>query len=58
MKRTLLTLLQVGVTFLLLWWIFKDPEKREHMAGALRAARLFVAHSRSSKHRLRLCFSN
>ena len=38
MKRTLLTLLQVGVTFLLLWWIFKDPEKREHMAGALRAA--------------------
>ena len=38
MKRILFTSLQVAITLLLLWWIFRDPEKRARMAGALRAA--------------------
>ena len=38
MKRFLFTSLQVTMTLLLLWWIFKDPEKRSRMANALQAA--------------------
>jgi uncharacterized membrane protein YbhN (UPF0104 family) len=38
MKRILFTSLQVSITLLLLWWIFRDPEKRARMAGALCAA--------------------
>jgi glycosyltransferase 2 family protein len=38
MKRILLTSLQFAITFLLLWWIFRDPEKRAQMASALRTA--------------------
>ncbi|HEY5770400.1 MAG TPA: lysylphosphatidylglycerol synthase transmembrane domain-containing protein [Terrimicrobium sp.] len=38
MKRILFTSLQVSITLFLLWWIFRDPEKRARMAVALRAA--------------------
>jgi glycosyltransferase 2 family protein len=38
MKRLLFTSLQVAITLVLLWWIFRDPEKRAQMLGALRAA--------------------
>ncbi len=38
MKRFLFTSLQVTITLLLLWWIFKDPEKRSRMGSALQAA--------------------
>jgi uncharacterized membrane protein YbhN (UPF0104 family) len=38
MKRILFTSLQLTITLLLLWWIFRDPEKRARMASALRAA--------------------
>ena len=38
MKRILFTSLQVAITLFLLWWIFRDPEKRAQMAVALRAA--------------------
>ncbi|HEY5744313.1 MAG TPA: lysylphosphatidylglycerol synthase transmembrane domain-containing protein [Terrimicrobiaceae bacterium] len=38
MKRLLLTLLQLGVTVFLLWWIFRDPIKRTQMVEALLSA--------------------
>jgi glycosyltransferase 2 family protein len=38
MNRILLTILQVLITVLLLWWIFKDPAKRAEMATALHTA--------------------
>jgi glycosyltransferase 2 family protein len=38
MKRILFASLQVAITVLLLWWIFRDPDKRARMSGALRAA--------------------
>jgi glycosyltransferase 2 family protein len=38
MKRVLLTCLQVAITALLLWWIFRDSAKRTQMVEALRAA--------------------
>lgn len=38
MKRIITTLLQAGVTAGLLWWIFRDAERREMMAVALREA--------------------
>lgn len=38
MKRLLLTTFQISITVLLLWWIFRDPEKRTQMLEALRAA--------------------
>ena len=46
MKRILFTSLQVAITLLLLWWIFRDPEKRARMAVALARRRLSLAHSR------------
>ncbi len=41
MKKTLLTIVQVGITVLLLWWIFHDPAKRAEMAEALKKADFF-----------------
>src|ERR1700704_2689181 len=38
MKRILLTILQLGVTGAMLWWVFHDPGQRAKMAIALRAA--------------------
>jgi uncharacterized protein (TIRG00374 family) len=38
MKRILFTSMQVAITLLLLWWIFREPAKREQMASALQAA--------------------
>ena len=38
MKRIFLTGLQLAMTVLLLWWIFRDPDKRAQMLQALRAA--------------------
>lgn len=38
MKKVLLTLLQLTVTFAVLYWVFHDPEKRAKMAVALRMA--------------------
>jgi len=38
MKRFVLTTLQISITVLLLWWIFRDPEKRAQMLSALQAA--------------------
>ncbi len=38
MKKALLTILQIGVTLGLLWWVFHDPERRHEMAGALKMA--------------------
>lgn len=38
MKRIILTLLQISITVFLLWWIFRDPEKRQQMAEALKTA--------------------
>lgn len=35
MKKTILTIVQAGVTLLLLWWIFRDPQKNERMLEAL-----------------------
>jgi len=40
MKRILLTTLQISITVFLLWWIFKDPDKRVQMAEAVRTAEL------------------
>jgi hypothetical protein len=31
MKRIFLTGLQLAMTVLLLWWIFRDPDKRAQM---------------------------
>lgn len=41
MKRILLTILQISITVLLLWWIFHDPSKRAKMAVALKTAELW-----------------
>jgi len=38
MKRVVITLLQVVITLALLWFIFRNPEKRALMAEALRQA--------------------
>jgi glycosyltransferase 2 family protein len=38
MKRFLLTILQLGVTSAMLWWVFHDPDQRAKMVIALRAA--------------------
>src|SRR3977135_2071539 len=38
MKRILLTILQVGVTVAMLWYVFHDPDQRAKMAVALRTA--------------------
>ncbi|HXX42317.1 MAG TPA: lysylphosphatidylglycerol synthase transmembrane domain-containing protein [Chthoniobacterales bacterium] len=38
MKKILITLLQLSVTIALLWWVFHDPEQRDKMGKALRAA--------------------
>ena len=38
MKKILLSILQLGVTIALLFWVFHDPVKRAQMAGALRVA--------------------
>lgn len=38
MKRLLLTTLQITITVLLLWWIFRDPEKRAQMLAAMHTA--------------------
>jgi glycosyltransferase 2 family protein len=38
MKRILFTSLQLAITLLLLWWIFRDPEKRAQMSSALTTA--------------------
>lgn len=38
MKRIILTLLQISITVFLLWWIFRDPTKRQQMAIALETA--------------------
>lgn len=38
MKRIILTTIQIGITVLLLWWIFHDPAKRAQMAEAMRTA--------------------
>ena len=40
MKKIILTILQISITVLLLWWIFKDPQKRADMAAALKTANL------------------
>lgn len=37
-KKSLLTLLQILVTLVLLWWVFHDPDKRAQMGEALREA--------------------
>ena len=41
LKKMIMPLLQVCVTFLLLWWIFHDPAKRAQMTMALKNAELF-----------------
>ena len=38
MKRILLTILQLGVTSAMLWYVFHDPDQRAKMAVALRSA--------------------
>ena len=38
MKKTILTILQVAITIALLYFVFRDPEKRAEMAAALRLA--------------------
>ncbi len=38
MKKILLTLLQLGVTIAVLYWVFHDPEKRADMWNALQRA--------------------
>src|SRR3977135_436999 len=38
MKRILLTILQLGVTVAMLWYVFHDPDQRAKMAVALRTA--------------------
>jgi uncharacterized protein (TIRG00374 family) len=38
MKRIFLTILQIGVTVAMLWWVFHDPIQRAKMAVALRTA--------------------
>lgn len=38
MKRLLITVLQALITIALLYWIFRNPEKREVMLGALQQA--------------------
>lgn len=38
MKRVLLPIIQAAITIFLLWWIFRDPEKRSNMAEALKTA--------------------
>lgn len=40
MKRIILTFVQISITVLLLWWIFRDGEKRQQMAEALETAKL------------------
>jgi uncharacterized protein (TIRG00374 family) len=40
LKKTLMTLLQIGVTLLLLWLLFHDPVKRHQMIEALHTANL------------------
>lgn len=40
MKKVLLTILQVTVTAVLLWFVFHDPHKRADMARAIRGADL------------------
>lgn len=40
LKKTIMTLLQVGVTLLLLWLLFHDPVKRHQMLNALQTANL------------------
>jgi glycosyltransferase 2 family protein len=40
LKKTLMTLLQAGVTLLLLWLLFHDPVKRQQMLHALHTANL------------------
>ena len=38
MKRIVIACFQIGITILLLWWIFRDQEKRASMLVALRTA--------------------
>jgi uncharacterized protein (TIRG00374 family) len=38
MKKILLTILQLGVTVAMLWYVFHDPDQRAKMAVALRTA--------------------
>ncbi len=38
MKKIILTLIQLGVTIAVLYWVFHDPAKRAQMAEALRKA--------------------
>jgi len=38
MKKILITILQLGVTVALLYWVFRDPEQRAKMAKALHEA--------------------
>ena len=38
MKRILLTILQLGVTVAMLWYVFHDADQRAKMAVALRTA--------------------
>jgi uncharacterized protein (TIRG00374 family) len=38
MKRALITTAQIAIMLALLWWIFRDPEKRALMAQALHSA--------------------
>ena len=35
MKKTILTIIQIAVTVGILWWIFRDPQKRHDMKNAL-----------------------
>ena len=46
MKRTLLTCLQFAITLLLLWWIFREPEKADANGKRTAHRRLSLAHSR------------
>jgi len=41
MKKIFLTVIQIAITSLLLWLMFRDPAKRAEMAGALRTADFF-----------------
>ncbi len=38
MKKIVITLVQLGVTFALLWYVFHDPNQRHQMKIALAAA--------------------
>ena len=38
MKRILLTVFQLAVTALLLWWVFHDPDQLKKMKEALQSA--------------------